>query len=176
MPKKRSTSILKQIPQVNKASEHSWPRDLLPWLLLTGTCAGKPGGKCCSGNPANRSSIAKHRICTYLPTAHLRRESDLKQHTDTSIDLEGSVHVTPEICLNWFGRVSNIYCCRTVPLVIDVRAWKRIWWLLIKNYWTETTFFFFLNRAFRKYIRENKQMHQLLFNLLIMYGGSTIHN
>jgi hypothetical protein len=30
----------------------------------------------------------------------------------------------------------------------------------------------FLNRAFRYYMRENQQMHQLLFNLLVMYGGS----
>jgi len=32
----------------------------------------------------------------YLPTAHLRRESDLKQHATTSTDLERITAVTPE--------------------------------------------------------------------------------
>jgi hypothetical protein len=31
--------------------------------------------------------------------------------------------------------------------------------------------FCFLNRAFRLYMRGNQQMHKLLFNLLVMYGG-----
>ena len=54
----------------------------------------------------------------YLPTAHLRRESGLKQHATTYTDLEGSLEVTPENSV--FTDVVDvvyIHCCRNVLLV-----------------------------------------------------------